>query len=64
MAQPLRIRDAAFQKLAAEFKERKGATTTGWFDHFVRDIVEAELKKTKPPGTTDSRRRRPEAARD
>lgn len=49
MAQPPRIRDAAFAKLAAEFKEHKGASTPGWFDHFVQRVVEAELEKVQTP---------------
>ena len=49
MAQPPRIRDAAFAKLAEEFKRHKGATTPGWFDHFVQRIVEAELEKVQTP---------------
>ncbi|MEA3212248.1 MAG: hypothetical protein QOE70_5305 [Chthoniobacter sp.] len=45
MAQPPPIRDAAFERLATEFKQRKGATTPGWFDHFVQEVVESELSK-------------------
>jgi hypothetical protein len=49
MAQPPKIRDAAFAKLAAEFKEHKGAATPSWFDHFVQRVVEAELEKVQTP---------------
>ncbi len=54
MAQPPKVRDAAFAKLAAKFKEGKGAEKPGWFDHFVEEIVRVELQKAERAKTGKS----------
>ena len=45
LSQPPKVRDDAFRQLAAEFAKGAAAEKPGWFEKFVRELVEAELRK-------------------
>jgi hypothetical protein len=49
LSQPPKVRDDAFRQLAAEFAKGTASEKPGWFDKFVRELVEAELKKSGGP---------------
>ncbi len=61
MAQPPKIRDAAFAKLAEKYKEGIGAEQPGWFDRFVEEVVRTELNKAKTSASEKPKSKAPKA---